>query len=410
MSKNYITLKSFREQFPIFSQKENGDALIYFDSASTAQAPLILVNSMKSYYSSFKANVGRGVYALAEKATFEYEEVRKKVAKLIGAEPHEILFNSGTTKGINFIAQSWAAHNLNAGDEILISEVEHHSNLIPWQELARNKGFILKIIPVTKSGTIDISILKSLLTTKSKLISIVHTSNILGSTNDIALISQYARTVGALVLVDAAQSIAHQQINVKALDCDFLVFSGHKLFGPTGVGILYVREAIAQQMKPVVFGGGMVDSVNEKGNSFRKFPHGFEAGTPNIAGTIAFGSVVDFIQSSIDFDLVKKHETTLVHRLIEALQEIPDIEIISFTPQAEEHAHIVTFISHKYHAHDIAAYLDQYGIAVRAGNHCVQTYHDKLNIAASVRVSFAGYNTIEEVDFLISTLRKLFHL
>jgi len=382
--------------------------LIYLDSSSTAQVPLEVVEAMNQYYLSYKANVGRGVYCFAERATQEYEQARATIAKFIGAKSKEIIFTSGATAGINMIAQSWASHHLQRGDEIIISAVEHHSNFLPWQELARHLGLVVKIAPITVDGVVDFEKFTELLSHTTKLVAMVHTSNVVGGTNDIEKITQAAHSVGAAVLVDASQSIAHQAIDVGAMNIDFLVFSGHKLFGPTGTGVVYVRADRIPQMSPSSFGGGMVFSVGETESSYRPFPHGFEAGTPNVAGAIGLRAAVDFVEKNIDFSILMKHETALVQTMIAGLSQLPGIQILSFQPVADgAHAHMVTFVSDKYHAHDIAAYLDRYGIAVRAGHHCVQLFHQACNINASVRISFAGYNTLTEVDFCLQKLHEL---
>ncbi len=408
MSKNSMNIMEFRSSFPILQNKIHSCPLIYFDSASTAQVPQQVVDAMSDYYLKYKANVGRGIYTFAEKATSEYEKSRADVAKFIGAAPCNIVFTSGATASINLVANSWAVHNLKSGDEILISAVEHHSNFLPWQELALKLNLVLKIIPVTEHGMIDIDQLKQLLNKKTKLIALVHSSNVTGATNHVDAVCSLAKSVNAAVLVDACQSIAHQKIDVQTMKCDFLVFSGHKLFGPTGVGVLYVASHQIDQMKPSEFGGGMVFSVGEKHSEYRSFPKGFEAGTPNIAGVIGLGAAINFVQEYINFDQLKKHETELVERMILGLQKIEGIRIISFNPIAipDSHAHLVTFVSDKYHAHDIAAYLDRYGVAVRAGHHCVQLYHQWCNLNATVRMSFSGYNTLQEVDFVIQKLQE----
>jgi cysteine desulfurase/selenocysteine lyase len=398
----------FRSSFPIFQTKIHSCPLIYFDSASTAQVPQQVVDAMNDYYLHYKANIGRGIYTFAEKATSEYEKTRANVAKFIGAEAPNIVFTSGATASINMIADSWAIHNLKSGDEILISAVEHHSNFLPWQELALQRNLVLKIIPATERGMIDINQFKQLLNTKTKLVAVVHSSNVTGATNDVALICSLAKSMNAAVLIDACQSIAHQSIDVQKIECDFLVFSAHKLFGPTGVGVLYAKSNRIGQMRPSIFGGGMVFSAGENHSEYRSFPRGFEAGTPNIAGVIGLGAAINFVQEYIHFDQLQKHETELVERMILGLQKIEGIRIISFNPivVSDSHAHLVTFVSDKYHAHDIAAYLDRYGVAVRAGHHCVQLYHQACNLNATVRMSFSGYNTLEEVDFVIQKLQE----
>jgi cysteine desulfurase / selenocysteine lyase len=407
MQKNDINFSLIKKEFPIFDQKVHGHPFIYFDSASTAQVPQSVLDAMVRYYATFKANVGRGVYSFAEQATQEYEQVRAKVAKFIGAKNNEIVFTSGATESINLVARAWVFQHLQQGDEILISAVEHHSNFLPWQQLALQKKLVLKIAPVTDAGIIDLKEFKKLLSVKTKFVSIVHTSNVTGGTNDVAALAKMAHDVGAKVLIDAAQSVAHQAIDVAKIDCDFLAFSGHKLFGPTGVGVLYVAQSMIDQMQMQQFGGGMVFSVDKTDSEFKEFPHCFEVGTPNIAGVIGLGAAIDFVQKNIDFEKLAKHETSLVQFLQQGLQSLPDINILSFEPTNNAHSHLVAFYSTTHHAHDIAAHLDRFGIAVRAGHHCVQLFHKEKNINASVRVSFSVYNTEQEVEFFLKCLKRL---
>lgn len=408
MSKNCKSIIEFRSFFPILKIKINNSPLVYFDSASTAQVPQTVVDAMTDYYVHYKANVGRGIYTFAEKATAEYEKVRFDVARFIGTQAQNIVFTAGATDAINLVANSWAALNVHPGDEILLSAVEHHSNFLPWQELALKLNLVIKIAPVDEHGAIDIDQFKKLLSTKTKLVAVVHSSNVTGATNDIFLLTQLAKSVGACVLIDACQSVVHQKIDVENIGSDFLVFSGHKLFGPTGVGILYVATERINQMKPSQFGGGMVFSVGQDQSEYRPFPKGFEAGTPNVAGVISLGAAINFVQEHVNFDQLKKHETELTIRMIEGLQKIAGVKIISFNPSlvSNSSAHLVTFTSDKYHAHDIASYLDRYGIAVRAGHHCVQLYHQQCNLNATVRISFSLYNTLEEVDFVVQKLQE----
>ena len=407
MSKNFMNVEKFRSYFPILKTKVNNYPLIYLDNAATAQVPQEVVDAMNNYYLHYKSNVGRGIYTFAERATTEYERARADIAKLISTEQQNIVFTSGATDSINLVAKSWAAYNLQAGDEIIVSAVEHHSNFLPWQELALQLNLILKIIPVTQQGVVDLDEFKKVLNAKTKLVAIVHSSNVVGGTNDVALISQLSHQFGAAVLVDACQSIAHQKIDVEQIGCDFLVFSGHKLFGPTGVGVLYATNERIDQMKPTQFGGGMMFSVSQPHSEYKPFPKGFEAGTPNIVGVIGLGAAVKFVYEKIDFTALAEHETRLVQKMVVGLSDLPGIKLISFDPGIfGGHAHLVTFVSDRYHAHDIAAYLDQYGIAVRAGHHCVQLYHQQCNINASVRCSFSGYNTLEEVDFFLGKLKE----
>lgn len=404
MSKNGITVQMIKKLFPIFKEKVNGFPFIYFDSASTAQMPKSVVDAMVAYYTTYKANVGRGLYSFAEKATEQFELARGMIALFIGAQNEEIIVTSGATAGINVVVQIWANGNIKKGDEIVVSQVEHHSNFVPWQQFALQSGAIVKIVPINERGVVDVEVLKRYLSSKTKLVSIVHTSNILGTTNDVASIVQASHAVGAKVLVDAAQSIAHQKIDVSKLGCDFLVFSGHKLFGPTGIGILFVAKSLLKQCQPSVFGGGMIHSVTTESTEFKQAPHCFESGTQPIAQMIGLGAAIDFIKKNISYDALQKHETSLVQLCAQELQKIAGITVISRIPTNNEHSSIVTFMSQEYHAHDIAAYLDQYGIAVRAGFHCVQPHNSSGN--PTVRLSFSVYNSKEEVIFFIETIKN----
>lgn len=407
MSKNELAVLKIRKKFPIFTTKVHGYPFIFFDSASTAQVPQVVIDAMVAYYACYKSNIGRGIYAYAEQATKQYEQVRLQVADFIGAKPEEIIFTSGATGSINTVVQAWATQHIKTGDEIIVSEVEHHANFVPWQQFALKKGAVIKIVPVNERGVIDPVVFQSYLSTKTKLVALVHQSNILGTTNDVATLVQAAHARGARVLIDAAQSIAHQVIDVKKIDCDFLVFSGHKLFGPTGVGALYLKENIVSSCELTAFGGGMVYSVNAQSTQCKIGPQAFEPGTQPIAQVIGLGAAISFVQHYLDYALLKKHETKLVKRFIAGLKKIDGITLISPIPLAHEHNNMVTFMSEKYHAHDIAHHLDAHGIAVRAGHHCVQPYHAKIGVHASVRVSFSAYNTIAEVDFCLQQLQEL---
>lgn len=395
-------LEELRLDFPILHQKIGEHALIYFDNAATAQMPQVGIDAIVDYYTTYKSNVDRGLYTFAEKTTAAYERSRSVVAQFIKAQPSEIVFTSGTTDGINMVARIWASHNLQAGDEIIISHVEHHSNFLPWQQLAEEKNLILTIIPTDEHGLLDMKIYYAALSEKTKLVSIVHSSNILGTTNDIALIAAAAHQVGAKVLVDAAQSIAHQAIDVLDLDCDFLVFSGHKLYGPTGIGCLFIKKLIQTQCYPYKFGGSMVYSAGYDESYWKNAPYCFEAGTPPIAQAIGLGAVIDYITENIDFTALAIAEKALVDRARQGLQDL-GFHILSPTTST----HLVTFYDNSVHAHDIAMFLDSCGIAVRAGNHCVQPYHEKLGLDATVRVSFGCYNTLAEVERFLEVMAQL---
>lgn len=402
-----INFDVLRAEFPIFEQKVNGYPLIYLDTGATAQMPQKVLNEIVDYYEKYKSNAGRGNYFFAEKTTTMFEAVRVKVASFIGAKKFEIVFTSGTTAGINLVAHAWAEHNIKPGEEIIISEIEHNANLLPWQQLALRNNLVLKVVPINDRGVVEPDVLRQYLTDKTKLVAITHQSNVLGVTNDIASIAKLAHAVGAKVLVDAAQSIVHQKVDVAQLNCEFLAFSGHKLYGPTGVGALFIKEDLFDEIVLQNFGGGMVYDIGEKDSIFKEMPHCLESGTQPIAQVIGLGAAIDFVQHHIDFKQAQEHETVLVQRFTAQLKQIPGITIISVTPLQGEHNNMVVFISDNCHAYDIAEHLNKFGIAVRAGYHCVHQYHEKLGGRASVRASFSIYNTEQEVDFVIDRLKSL---
>lgn len=396
-----------RNSFPILHKLVDGKPLVYCDSASTAQMPQTVLDAIVQYYQEYKSNVGRGMYNFAERATLAFEDVRGKVASFIGAQRREIVFTSGSTGGINLVAQVWAQHHIHEGDEIVVSEVEHNANFIVWQQLCQRKGIILKRVPLNDQGVVDVATLQKYLSEKTKLVAITHQSNILGTVNDIAALAQAAHAVGAKILVDAAQSIAHQRINVEQLGCDFLVFSGHKLFGPTGVGVLYLNKNLFDQVVMQNFGGGIVYGLTAEQSDFKSIPYCLEPGTQPIAQVIGLGVAIDFVAQHVNFDQAQEHETMLVRKLALALQSIPGVKLLTPIPGESQHNSMVTFSFDKLHAYDIAEALNDYSIAIRSGYHCAQLYHQKLGGAASVRVSFSIYNTEADVDFLIECFKKI---
>ncbi len=402
-----MNFEKIRSYFPILATTVHGQPLIYFDSAATAQMPCEVIDAIVQYYQTYKSNVGRGLYDFAEKATQKFEEVRGKVARFIGAKRQEIVFTAGATNSINLVAQVWAQHHIKSGDEIVISEVEHNANFIPWQQLAQRTGIVLKRAVLNDRGVIDIAMLKSLLSPKTKLVAITAQSNILGTLNDVASITQAAHEVGAKVLIDAAQLVAHHAIDVKKLDCDFLVFSGHKLFGPTGVGVLFIKQDLFDQCVLQNFGGGMVYSVTLDAIKCKAMPHCMEPGTQPIAQVIGLGAAIDFVTKHINFEQAAQHTTMLARKLALALVALPGVTLLTPIAMPGETIGMVTFVVDGYHAYDIAEHLNEYGIAVRAGYHCVQPYHDaKVAGNASVRVSLSVYNTEQEIDVLIECLKN----
>ena len=399
--------KKLRADFPILQQKVNGYPLIACDNASTSHKPQSVIDAVVQFYTTTNSNIYRGIHLFAEQATQQYEHARKKVAQFIGAYPEEVVFTRGCTSSINFVAATWADENIQAGDEIVVTELEHHANLIPWQRLAQKKGAVLKFIPIFPDGTVDLSYLDSIITNKTKMVSVIHVSNAIGTHVDIVPIIARAHAVGARILIDAAQSAPHQKINVHELDCDFLVFSGHKLLGPTGVGVLYIKKELHDHVPPYEVGGGMVANVDSTHATWASAPQKFEAGTPPIAQAIGLGAAVDYLQNHINFDELIAYEAELCGRLIDGLSEIKSVKILGPASELKQKGHVVSFLVESYHSHDVAAFLDNKGISVRAGHHCAQPFAKMLGYDASVRVSFYFYNTFEEVDSIIAAVKEL---
>lgn len=404
-----------KSKFPIFkSQKE----LIYLDSAATSQKPAEVIEAVGNFYAKDNATVKRGIYDLSEIATQNYEDARRKVADFINASAAEVAFTKGTTDSINIVAQGWGENNISTGDEIVVSELEHHSNFIPWQQLAKRKGAKFVIVPVSADGTLQASDFEKFITSKTKLVSVSASSNVLNIELDVQKITQVAHAVGAKVLIDAAQYVPHKKIDVKKIGCDFLAFSAHKIFGPTGIGALFVKQDILHEMQPAQFGGGMVFEVGLQDSTFLNDIHKLEAGTPAIAQAVGFAAAIDFVEKNIDFDALQKQESALCKKLIEGLKQIKAIKILGennytdvilngFQDPQNTFGHLVSFTVDGMHAHDVAAYLNQYKICVRAGNHCAQPLHKKLGIDASVRVSFSVYNDFADIDAVLVALRQL---
>jgi len=399
--------KHLHKDFPILSQEMNGNPLIYCDNASTTQKPRAVIDALVQFYETTNANVFRGIYSLAENATQLYEDARSKVAHFIGALPEEIVFTNGTTDSINFVAATWADAHIKAGDEIVLTELEHHANLLPWQQVALKKGAVLRFIQVLPNGELDINEIDDVITQKTKLVSMVHVSNAVGTHNDINLITRKAHAVGARVLIDAAQSVAHQAIDVRKIACDFLVFSGHKVLAPTGIGVLFIKKELHEETPPYRFGGGMVAHAELLQATWRKAPHKFEAGTPAIAQAIGLGVALDYLRNNINFEDLRVYEASLCSRLIDGLQSFPEVALLGPIAELKKNGHLVSFLVKNIHSHDVAAFLSSKGIAVRAGHHCAQPFAHKLGYDASVRVSFYFYNTLEQVDFLLETIGEL---
>ena len=392
--------------FPILNQKINGEPLIYFDSAATSQKPQFVIDAITDYYQNDNANVHRGIYELSQRATNLYEKARDKVQKLIHAKRREeVLFTRGTTESLNWLASTYGVENVKQGDEILLSYMEHHSNIVPWQQLAKRVGASLKYIAPKEDGTLDLADAEAKLSDKTKIVSVTHASNVLGVVNPIKKLAQMAHEHGAIMIADGAQSVPHMAIDVQEMGVDFFAFSGHKMLGPTGIGVLYGRYDVLNQMQPAQFGGEMIEFVDLHEATFQPLPWRFEAGTPNIAGAIGLGAAVDYLTNIGMFE-VAKYEQSLVDYALPKLKSIDGLTI--YGPQeSEQHTGVIAFNIAGIHAHDLATALDQEGIAVRAGHHCAQPLMHYLDVAATVRVSFYIYNTRQEIDRFVATLGKI---
>ena len=398
-----LDIRSIRDLFPVLKREINGKPLVYLDNAATSQKPQVVIDALVNYYSSYNANIHRGIHTLAEEATAAFEKARDTVVSFIGASSREeIIFTRGTTESINLVAYTWGLQNLGKGDEILISSMEHHSNIVPWLILCEKTGAVLRTIPVTDEGELVMEEFTKMLGPETKLVSVVHVSNVLGTVNPVKEIIDAAHAVGAVVLIDGAQSSVHLDIDVQELDCDFFAFSSHKVYGPTGIGVLYGKKQLLESM-PVFMGGGeMIRDVSFDSFTYNDLPYKFEAGTPNIADTIAFGSALEFVQS-IGKEKVRRHERQLLEYATEQLETLPGLKVIG---KAREKVSVVSFVFDKLHPQDIGILLDQRGIAVRTGHHCAQPLMGRFCIPGTVRASFAMYNTMEEIDELIKGLEK----
>ena len=396
--------ESIRDDFPALAQEINGHPLVYFDNAATTQKPRAVLDAIQNYYERDNANVHRGIHELSNRATAAYEGARDRVAQFINAPAREdIIFTRGTTEAINLVAATWGAANLGAGDVILLTELEHHSNLVPWQLLAERTGAQLRFIPVTgDEGTLDLTDIDQLLD-GAKLVSLTHISNALGTINPVAEICSKAKSVGAMTLVDAAQSAGHMLLDVQALGCDFLAFSGHKMCGPTGIGALFARRELQETMPPYQGGGEMISKVEFHKSEFNVPPHKFEAGTPNVAGAAGLRAALDYLDT-IGLDAIHAHGSELANYAKERLSEFEGIRI--FGPAAERGG-LVSFVFENVHALDLATLADQQGVAIRIGHHCTQPLHEKLGVPATARASFYFYNTRAEVDRFIEVLRRV---
>lgn len=403
INKTSIDIEKIRADFPLLSKKVNGNPLIYFDNGATSQKPQSVIDCIDNYYKNQNANIHRGVHTLSQEITIAYENARATIQKHLNAEhPHEIIFTKGTTDSINLVAASFGKKFISKGDEIIISLMEHHSNILPWQMLCEDKGAILKVILINDAGELQMDEFKKLLSDKTKIVAITHVSNTLGTINPIEEIIELAHSKNIPVLIDGAQAVAHTAIDVQELDCDFYCFSGHKVFGPTGVGILYGKEKWLNEMPPYQVGGGTIKTVTFEKTEYADLPLKFEAGTPHIAGGLGLATAIDYI-NEIGLKNISNYEHELLVYATEALKSIEDVKIIG---TAKEKASVISFVMEGLHPFDIGTILDQFGIAVRTGHHCTQPLVAHYGLKGTVRASFAFYNTKQEIDEFIKALKR----
>lgn len=396
-------VEKFRKDFPILNEQVHGKPLVYLDNAATAQKPKQVIESLDAYYRETNSNIHRGVHTLSEKATAIYEKARGKVKEFINADStKEIVFVRGATEGINLVAQSFGRNTLKAGDEIIITELEHHSNIVPWQILSEQTGATLNYIPINDAGELILEEYEKLLSDKTRIVAVGHISNALGTINPIKTIIDKAHAVGAKVIVDGAQAVPHTRVDVKELDCDFYVFSGHKLFGPTGIGVLFGKEAILESMPPYQGGGDMIQMVTMEKSTYNALPYKFEAGTPHIAGVIGLGAAIDYV-NDLGLEAAAQYEIELLDYANEQASQVPGL---NFVGTAKNKTSILSFTLDGIHPHDIGTILDGEGVAIRAGHHCAMPVMERFNIPATARASFAFYNTRSEVDALIQAIDK----
>jgi len=399
-------MQNIKSDFPILKRKINGKALIYLDNASTTQKPKTVLKALVDFYSTSNANIHRGIHTISEEATDKYEEVRKKVAKFIGATEEEIIFTKSATESINCVAVAWGQKHINAGDEIIVSALEHHANLVPWQELAKNKKAILKIIPLTANYILDTDAYQKLLSAKTKLVCVTAQSNVTGTITPVKKIVEMAHIVGAKVMVDGAQSVGHTPTNLTSLGCDFFAFSAHKMMGPTGVGVLYIRSDLMNEMTPFMYGGEMIESVQEKSATYRTGHWKFEAGTPNIAGVVAYGAAIDYI-NKIGLKNIADHDKELLAYAKKMLARYPQVKVFSPSKPQDTGA-VLSFAIDGVHPHDIATIFNDYGIAIRSGLHCAEPLLQKLGAPnGTARLSFYIYNTKKDIDTVEIALKKV---
>ncbi|HTN51936.1 MAG TPA: cysteine desulfurase [Anaeromyxobacter sp.] len=397
-------VERIRAEFPILSQRIHGHPLVYLDNAATTQKPRAVIDAVRRYYEEDNANVHRGVHLLSERATRAYEGARVKVARFLGAaDPREVIFVRGTTEGINLVAQTFGRQRVGAGDEVLVTALEHHSNIVPWQLLCQEKGATLRVVPITDAGDLDLDALDALLGPRTRLLAVAQVSNALGTVNPVAELVARAHARGVTVLVDGAQGAPHLGFDVQASGADFYAFSGHKLYGPTGIGVLWGRRELLEAMPPWQGGGDMILSVTFEKTTFNDLPYKLEAGTPHISGAVGLGAALDWV-AGVGLEAVAAHERALVARAVDALGQVPGIRLVG-TPR--ERAGALSFLLGDVHPHDVGTVLDRQGVAVRAGHHCAQPLMKRYGVAATVRASFAAYNTAAEIEALVRGLHKV---
>lgn len=400
----YFDVEAIRADFPILRERVHGKPLVYLDNAATSQKPDAVIRAVTEYYRHANANIHRGVHLLAQRATEGYEQARAKVQRFLrAAEEREIIFVRGATEAINLVAQSYGRTHLGPGDEILITAMEHHSNIVPWQILCEQTGAVLRVVPINDRGELQVKEFASLLSPRTKLVAVAHVSNALGTINPVQWIVRVAHANNVPVLVDGAQAVPHLPVDVQDLDCDFYVFSGHKMYGPTGIGVLYGKAALLEEMPPYQGGGDMIRSVSFEKTVYNEVPHKFEAGTPDIAGVLGLGAAMDYIEK-IGLQAIGAHENELLQYATERLEAIPDVRLVG---TAKEKTGVLSFVMQNVHPHDVGTILDQEGVAVRTGHHCAQPVMDRFGVPATVRASFGLYNTKHEVDALIDGMKKV---
>jgi len=396
--------QAVRRDFPLLSTEVHGKPLVYLDNAATTQKPRAVIDAISGYYTTTNANIHRGVHLLSERATQAYEQARGKVRRFVNAaEAKELVFVRGATEGINLVAQAWGRRNVGAGDEVVVSQMEHHSNIVPWQLLCEEKGAKLRVVPMSDAGELDLAAYEHMLRPQTKLVSLVHVSNALGTVNPVQRMIGLAHQAGARVLLDGAQSTPHLRIDVQALDADFFVFSGHKLYGPTGIGVLYGKQALLEAMPPYQGGGDMIRSVTFERTLFNELPYKFEAGTPDIAGAIGLGAAIDYLER-VGLEAGAAWERELLAYGTERLVAVDGLRLVG---TAKEKAGVLAFVMGDVHPHDIGTILDQEGVAIRTGHHCAQPVLERLGLAATARASLAFYNTREDVDRLVQGLKRV---